>query len=139
MVVARRSQALGALCGAGSMASVLLGADRLEPLLAPWGAALSIATINGPSHSIISGTPAALAEFTAACDRDGIQIRPIAVDYASHSAQIEPLRERLLGELADVTPARCAYPAVLDGGRRAFGRSARHDDDGRRLLVSQPA
>ena len=94
-MVARRSQALGALCGAGSMASVLLGADQLAPLLQPWGEALSIATINGPSHSIISGTPAALEEFTAACDRDGIQIRPIAVDYASHSAQIEPLRERL--------------------------------------------
>ena len=28
-VVARRSQALGALCGAGTMASVLLGADEL--------------------------------------------------------------------------------------------------------------
>ena len=109
-VVARRSQALSALCGAGSMASVLLGADQLEPLLAPWGEALSIATINGPSHSIISGTPAALEEFTAACDRDGIQIRPIAVDYASHSAQIEPLRERLLAELADLTPAASRIP-----------------------------
>jgi acyl transferase domain-containing protein/acyl-CoA synthetase (AMP-forming)/AMP-acid ligase II/acyl carrier protein/NADP-dependent 3-hydroxy acid dehydrogenase YdfG len=110
MVVARRSQALGALCGAGSMASVLLGADQLAPLLQPWGEALSIATINGPSHSIISGTPAALEEFTAACDRDGIQIRPIAVDYASHSAQIEPLRERLLAELADLTPAPSRIP-----------------------------
>ena len=110
LVVARRSQALGALCGAGSMASVLLGADQLEPLLRPWGEALSIATINGPSHTIISGTPAALEQFTAACDRDGIQIRPIAVDYASHSAQIEPLRERLLAELADLTPAASRIP-----------------------------
>jgi acyl transferase domain-containing protein/acyl-CoA synthetase (AMP-forming)/AMP-acid ligase II/NADPH:quinone reductase-like Zn-dependent oxidoreductase/acyl carrier protein len=109
-VVARRSQALSALCGAGTMASVLLGADKLQPRLRPWSEALSIAAINGPSHTIISGDPAALEEFTAACDRDGIQIRPIAVDYASHSAQIEPLRERLLAELADLTPAPARIP-----------------------------
>ena len=109
-VVARRSQALGGLCGAGTMASVLLGADQLAPLLQPWGEALSIAAINGPTHTIISGTPGALAEFIAACERDGIQIRPIAVDYASHSAQIEPLRERLLAELADLSPAPARIP-----------------------------
>ncbi len=56
-VVARRSQALSALRGAGGMASVLLGADQLRPHLRPWGEALSIAAINGPSHTIISGHP----------------------------------------------------------------------------------
>ena len=109
-VVARRSQALSALCGAGGMASVLLDAEQLHPRLRPWGEALSIAAINGPSHTIISGDPAALEQFTAACDRDGIHIRPIAVDYASHSAQVEPARERLLAELADLTPAAARIP-----------------------------
>jgi mycoketide-CoA synthase len=109
-VVARRSQALSALRGAGVMASVLLSADELQPRLRPWSEALSIAAINGPSHTIISGHPGALEEFTAACDRDGIQIRSIAVDYASHSAQVEPLRERLLAELADLTPVPARIP-----------------------------
>lgn len=110
MVVARRSQALSDLRGGGAMASVLLAADELHPRLRPWSEALSIATINGPSHTIISGHPAALEEFTAACDRDGIHIRHIAVDYASHSAQVEPVRERLLAELADLTPAPAQIP-----------------------------
>ncbi|BBX46973.1 hypothetical protein GCM10009641_11730 [Mycobacterium cookii] len=109
-VVARRSQALSALCGAGGMASVLLGADQLAPRLQPWGEALSISAINGPSHTIISGDPAGLEEFTAACERDGIHVRPIAVDYAAHSAQVEPVRERLLAELADLTPAHSRIP-----------------------------
>ena len=103
-VVARRSQALSALGATGAMASVLLGADELQPRLQPWGAALSIAAVNGPSHTIISGTPAALEQFSAACERDGIHVRSIAVDYASHSAQVEAVRERLLAELADLTP-----------------------------------
>ena len=54
-----------------------------------WGDALSIAAINGPTHTIISGETAAVEQFIEACDRDGIQVRPIAVDYASHSAQVE--------------------------------------------------
>ncbi|MFY2859809.1 fatty-acid--AMP ligase [Mycobacterium sp. THU-M104] len=109
-VVALRSQALSALGGTGAMASVLLSADRLEPLLRPWGEALSVATINGPSHTIISGTPDALEQFTATCERDGIHIRAIAVDYASHSAHVEPLRERLLAELAELTPMPSSIP-----------------------------
>ncbi|WP_319436472.1 fatty-acid--AMP ligase [Mycobacterium sp. RTGN5] len=109
-VVARRSQALSALRGTGGMASVLLAAERVEPLLQPWGDALSIAAVNGPSHTIVSGDPAALEEFSAACDRDGIHFRRIAVDYASHSAQVESARARLLDELADLKPTASAIP-----------------------------
>ncbi|KZS60623.1 hypothetical protein A4G26_11330 [Mycobacterium kansasii] len=116
-VVARRSQALSALRGAGAMASVLLSADQLHPRLRPWGEKLSIATINGPSHTIISGDPTALEQFSTACDRDGIHIRPIAVDYASHSAQVEPLRERLLAELAELTPAPARIPLYSTVGQ----------------------
>ncbi|OBG28373.1 type I polyketide synthase [Mycobacterium sp. 852002-51057_SCH5723018] len=121
LVVARRSQALSDLRGGGAMASVLLAADQLHPRLRPWSEALSIATINGPSHTIISGHPTALEEFTAACDRDGIHIRPIAVDYASHSAQVEPLRERLLAELADLTPAPAHIPLYSTVGEALSG------------------
>lgn len=109
-VVARRSQALSALRGTGGMASVLLAADQVEPLLQPWGEALSIAAVNGPSHTIISGEPTALEEFSAVCERDGIHIRSIAVDYASHSAQVEPARERMLNELADLKPSASRIP-----------------------------
>ncbi|WP_077098896.1 type I polyketide synthase [Mycobacterium terramassiliense] len=116
-VVALRSQALGALGGTGAMASVLLAADDLRPRLQPWGDALCIATVNGPSHTIISGDPAALEEFTAAGDRDGLHIRQIAVDYASHSAHVEPLRERLLDELADLTPMPSSIPLYSTVGQ----------------------
>ncbi|WP_158015200.1 type I polyketide synthase [Mycobacterium basiliense] len=116
-VVARRSQALSALRGSGAMASVLLSVNELQPRLHPWGDALSIATMNGPTHTIISGEPAALEEFTAACDRDGIHIRAIAVDYASHSAQVEPLRERLLSELAELAPAPARIPLYSTVGQ----------------------
>ncbi|WP_423213044.1 type I polyketide synthase [Mycobacterium shinjukuense] len=117
-IVARRSQALSALAGAGAMASVLAGAEQVQPRLQPWGQALGIAAINGPSHTIISGEPTAMGQFGAVCEREGIHIRPIAVDYASHSAQVEPLRERLLAELADLAPAPAAIPLYSTVGDR---------------------
>jgi mycoketide-CoA synthase len=120
-IVARRSQALSELCGAGAMASVLLGADQLTPLLGPWGAAVSVSAINGPSHTIISGEPAALEQFSAACERDGIQIRPIAVDYASHCAQVEAVRERLLTELGELKPGLASIPLYSTVGQALSG------------------
>ncbi|WP_341329446.1 fatty-acid--AMP ligase [Mycobacterium shinjukuense] len=138
-IVARRSQALSALAGAGAMASVLAGAEQVQPRLQPWGQALGIAAINGPSHTIISGEPTAMGQFGAVCEREGIHIRPIAVDYASHSAQVEPLRERLLAELADLAPAPGGHPVVFHGGRQVLRRCFRHHQNGRRVLVSQPA
>ncbi|WP_068188527.1 type I polyketide synthase [Mycobacterium sp. UM_CSW] len=116
-IVARRSQALGALCGGGAMASVLLAADQLEPLLAPWGPALSISAINGPIHTLISGEPAALEQFAEKCERDGIQIRAIAVDYASHCAQVEAVRERLLADLGELNPALAGIPLYSTVGQ----------------------
>ncbi|WP_120313567.1 SDR family NAD(P)-dependent oxidoreductase, partial [Mycobacterium alsense] len=116
-VVALRSRALSDLRGTGGMASVLLDAEQLGPRLQPWSEKLSIAAINGPTHTIISGEPAALEEFTAACERDGIQIRTIAVDYASHSAQVEPARERLLAELAHLAPAPARIPLYSTVGQ----------------------
>ena len=109
-VVALRSQALSGLAGSGAMASVVLGAQELGPRLDPYGAALSIAAINGPNHTVISGDAVAMSQFTTGCERDGVQVRPIAVDYASHCAQVEPLRERLLEELAGLTPRPARVP-----------------------------
>ena len=109
-IVALRSAALAGLSGVGAMASVLLAVDQLRPRLQRWGTALSIAAVNGPSHTIISGETAAVEQFIAACERDGIHIRLIAVDYASHSAQVETLREQLLGDLADLTPRPARVP-----------------------------
>ncbi|MDC8975909.1 acyltransferase domain-containing protein, partial [Mycobacterium marinum] len=59
-VVALRSAALAQLAGTGTMASVLLSPEELRPLLQPWNTQISIAAINGPAHTIISGDTTAV-------------------------------------------------------------------------------
>ncbi|ORA10294.1 hypothetical protein BST12_26805, partial [Mycobacterium angelicum] len=109
-VVALRSQALARLSGAGAMASVLLGVEDLQSRLQDFGAGLAVAAINGPAHTVVSGNVAALERFIDACDRDGIQVRRIAVDYASHSPQVEDLRADLLCQLGELNPLPARIP-----------------------------
>ncbi len=112
-VVALRSRAIGrVLAGAGGMMSVQVSAAEAEEYLTPYDGAVSVAAVNGPRSVVLAGTPEALdalqAEFTA---RD-LRARRIAVDYASHSPQVERIEAELLDVLAPVTPAPRACPST---------------------------
>ncbi|GLW18798.1 hypothetical protein Stsp01_55410 [Streptomyces sp. NBRC 13847] len=109
-VVVLRSCALTALAGRGGMMSVLLPLPEVEERLAPWGDAISVAAVNGPRSVVVSGAADALDELFAALQADGAQVRRIPVDYASHSAQVEEIREQLLADLAPVRPRSGATP-----------------------------
>ncbi|WP_157855725.1 acyltransferase domain-containing protein, partial [Streptomyces lavenduligriseus] len=46
----------------------------------------------------------------AGCEREGVRARRVPVDYASHSAQMDQLRDELLEALADITPQDSSVP-----------------------------
>ncbi|MET8853317.1 SDR family NAD(P)-dependent oxidoreductase [Amycolatopsis sp. NPDC004625] len=101
-VVALRSQAILELAGDGGMVSIAESADAVAARIAPWGDRLSLAAINGPSAVVVSGAPDALDELLAACT--DVRAKRVPVDYASHSPQVERIRDRLLAVLAPVRP-----------------------------------
>ncbi|WNV86275.1 SDR family NAD(P)-dependent oxidoreductase [Umezawaea sp. Da 62-37] len=98
-VVAQRSKAIGHLAGRGGMVSVAAPLAEVEALL---GEGVSIAAVNGPASVVVSGETAALDGFVARCG--SVRVRRIAVDYASHSAVVEEIRDELAELLRDVTP-----------------------------------
>ncbi|WP_345599988.1 type I polyketide synthase [Thermocatellispora tengchongensis] len=106
-VVALRGRALVALAGRGAMASVALPAAEVEARL-PSG--LSVAAVNGPNSVVVSGEPGAVAAFVAACEAEGVRARRVAVDYASHSPQVEAVRAELLDALAPIRPRETRVP-----------------------------
>ncbi|MFJ2178446.1 SDR family NAD(P)-dependent oxidoreductase [Streptomyces sp. NPDC087851] len=124
-VVALRSQAIVSLAGSGGMVSVRASLAQVEEWIAPW-ADLSVAAVNGPSQVVVSGAAEACDEFVARHADDGV--RRIAVDYASHSAQVEAIEARLAADLAGLEPTSSEVPfhstleaalvdtAGLDGG-----------------------
>jgi 8,8a-deoxyoleandolide synthase len=103
-VVALRARAVLALSGRGAMASVALPVGEVERRIARWGTALSVATVNSPSAVVVAGDPAAVDEFVAECVAGEVRARRVAVDYASHSAHVEAVREEILSSLAGIRP-----------------------------------
>ncbi|TDC24588.1 acyltransferase domain-containing protein, partial [Streptomyces sp. 8K308] len=118
-IVALRARALRVLSGRGGMASVALPADEVTAQLAPFAGRLTVAAVNAADATVITGEPGALAELTAGLTERGVRVRPIPVDYASHSPQVEAVRDRLLTELAGLTPrtAPVAFYSTVTGGR----------------------
>ncbi|MET8701402.1 beta-ketoacyl synthase N-terminal-like domain-containing protein, partial [Kitasatospora sp. NPDC004723] len=103
-IVSLRSAAIADLAGSGGMAAVSLPAAQVTDRLERWNGRLTVAAVNGPASTIVSGDPQALDELLAGCEADGVWARRIPVDYASHSPHVEAVRDELLQALADVAP-----------------------------------
>ncbi|MGQ0836938.1 type I polyketide synthase [Actinokineospora sp.] len=103
-VVALRGKALLALRGGGGMVSLAAPPERVVELMAPWSALLSVAAINGPTAVVVAGEPAALDALVLRSTELGVRARRLQVDYASHSVQIDQVRDELLVALAGVRP-----------------------------------
>ncbi|MFQ2845870.1 acyltransferase domain-containing protein, partial [Mycobacterium paragordonae] len=118
MVVALRSQLLVQLAGAGGMVSLGCGVQQAEEVLAGWGDRLSIAAVNGVSAVVVSGEVAAVEELMGRCEADGVRARRIEVDYASHSVQVDVIRERLIETLAGIEPrsSSIGFFSTVTGG-----------------------
>ncbi|MBB5857529.1 SDR family NAD(P)-dependent oxidoreductase [Amycolatopsis umgeniensis] len=109
-VVALRSQAITAIAGLGGMTSLALPAADVERRIARWEGRISIAAVNGPSATVVSGDGEALDELFDECVADGVRLRRIPVDYASHSAHVERIEGEILRVLGGIRPGPSQVP-----------------------------
>ncbi|MGW4490333.1 SDR family NAD(P)-dependent oxidoreductase [Amycolatopsis sp. NPDC004368] len=116
-VVALRSKALAMLAGSGGMVSVAVSPEEAEQLLSAVGGNLSIAATNSAHSVVVAGDTAALDRLVAHCQTEEIDGRRINVDYASHTAGMERVRDELLDALAPVhpRPARLPFFSTVQG------------------------
>ncbi|WP_308295759.1 acyltransferase domain-containing protein, partial [Streptomyces odontomachi] len=77
-----------------------------------------MAAVNSPHTTIIAGQQGVLEAVVAECEGRGVRARMIPVDYASHSPQVEAVREEILTALADVKPCESSIPfySTVTGG-----------------------
>ncbi|WP_405835440.1 type I polyketide synthase [Streptomyces sp. NBC_01518] len=129
-IVAVRSQVIaGSLAGRGGMASVALAEEDALKRLERWGGRVEVAAVNGPASVVIAGDAEALDEALDVLAADGVRVRRVAVDYASHSRHVEAIEETLGEAFADIRAQAPLIPFystvtgewvreadVLDGG-----------------------
>nr|WP_244215746.1 SDR family NAD(P)-dependent oxidoreductase [Kitasatospora purpeofusca] len=107
-VVALRSQAIArGLAGRGGMVSVGLPLAEVTGAL-PDG--VEVAAVNGPSSVVVAGDPAGLDTLVASYEEQGVRVRRIPVDYASHTAHVESIETELAGLLGAVKPRTATIP-----------------------------
>ena len=110
-VVAVRSQALSRLAkegggeAGGAMVSAVMPADRARELLVRWGDRLAVAAVNSPTATVVSGDPAALAEFEAELSARHVLRWAVPVaDFIAHSPHVDRLAPILAAQLAGIRP-----------------------------------
>ncbi|MFF0520950.1 SDR family NAD(P)-dependent oxidoreductase [Actinomadura nitritigenes] len=125
-VVALRSQAIArGLAGRGGMVSLAVPAEAVSSWLA---GGLEVAAVNGPGSVVVAGEPGALDDLVVRAEAEGVRVRRIPVDYASHTSHVEAIEAELAGLLDGLAPRASKVPffstvegrwldtAELDGG-----------------------
>ena len=122
LIVCTRSRLARRTVGQGAMAAVELSLEDARRAMAGREDRVSIAVSTSPTSTILSGDPAALAEILEQLRTRDVFCRMVKVDFASHSPQMDPLREELLRALEEIQPRLAAIPlystvlnAIADG------------------------
>ncbi|MEU3262040.1 SDR family NAD(P)-dependent oxidoreductase, partial [Streptomyces albidoflavus] len=110
-VVALRSRTIAEeLAGHGGMVAVQRPLAEVEGIISSYDGELTVAAVNGPGSTVVSGGTEALDGLMADCEKRGVRARRIPVDYASHSAQVDTIADRILADLAPIRAGRAQVP-----------------------------
>ncbi len=103
-VIFHRGRLIQTVCGAGKMAFVEMAAKDLEQELNAY-AGVTIAAVNSPGNTIISGDSAQIDALVALLNERGAFCKVLeSVDFASHSPQMESIQPAMESALSDIRP-----------------------------------
>ncbi|WP_275558064.1 type I polyketide synthase [Streptomyces sp. 5-6(2022)] len=86
---------------AGAMAGVPLAADRVGELIANLPD-VSVAAVNGPAQTVVSGPVPAVEDLTRLLARDGVDARRLHTSHAFHSAMMDPAVPEFTAAMAGI-------------------------------------
>jgi non-ribosomal peptide synthase protein (TIGR01720 family) len=99
----------------GSMLAAPLSEEELLPLLS--GSTLSLAAINGPSLSVVSGPHEAVEKLARQLNAQGVDYRELHTSHAFHSEMMEPVLKPLAEQLSrlQLRPPSIPYISNVTG------------------------
>ncbi len=90
-LVVVRSRLMHALPRNGAMAEVCAGEDRVRAIIAPYTDSVSIAAINSPQNTVISGKADDVRAVFDRLQREGVEAKLLTVSDPFHSPLVEPM------------------------------------------------
>ncbi|MGO4429157.1 acyltransferase domain-containing protein, partial [Streptomyces sp. MCAF7] len=111
-LVAARATLIGGLPSGGGMTAVEATADELAEDLARYGDKVSLAALNTPTSTVVSG-PAELVEQIGAAWRErGRRTKSLTVSHAFHSPLMEPILDEFAESIGGLTFHQPRLPVV---------------------------
>lgn len=137
------------LAGRGAMSAVDLPADEVAAYLRD---GVAVAAVNSTYATTLAGDHDALAAVSRELADAGASVKPLRVEVAYHSHQMEEIREPLLAALREIQPRRAEVPlfSTVTGGQvegpeldagywwRNVRETVRFADAFRRVLTRAP-
>ncbi|MDB4286019.1 SDR family NAD(P)-dependent oxidoreductase [bacterium] len=118
-VICCRSQLLKPFRGKGSMLVTALSPNQANELLKGYKNDISIAVINSPLSTVLSGDSEAVKEVMNSLEHQNLFCKLVNVDVASHSPQMDLMRTELLEVLDGLSPQSPKIPiySTVTGAR----------------------
>lgn len=108
-VIGRRSRLMNPLTGVGAMLATELSLQEAEKLCAS-SPAMSVAVSNSARSTVLSGAVDDIERTARELTERDVFNRPVRVEVASHSPQMDPILPPLVEALADIVPATATLP-----------------------------
>lgn len=110
-IIFHRGRLMQPATGLGKMAVIGLSQAETEALLVDHSSSqLSVAAVNSPTATVLSGDVAGLREVLQTVEARGVFNRMLPGNYAFHSPQMEPFQHELVQALAGLNPRPAAIP-----------------------------
>ena len=122
-LVAARGALMQALPVGGAMTAVFASELQVAQAVAAHAARVSIAALNGPMQTVISGHAEAVAQVCAELAAAGIKTQPLAVSHAFHSPLIEPVMAEFEQKVAEITFAAPQLAVISNVTGQRLGAS----------------
>jgi acyl transferase domain-containing protein/SAM-dependent methyltransferase/acyl carrier protein/ribosomal protein S18 acetylase RimI-like enzyme len=97
-LLAARARLMQSLPDDGMMAAAFADEKRVAKAIEPYSGDVSIAALNGPANTVISGRRKCVVEIATRLEEEGVQTFGLAVSHAFHS----PLMEPILAEFREI-------------------------------------
>ncbi|HEX5453549.1 MAG TPA: type I polyketide synthase [Stellaceae bacterium] len=122
-VVTARSRQQERTRGQGGMAALAVSGEAACELIAETGLPLEVGAINAAHSVTLSGPSEAIELLGVEARRRGLAFRRLDLDFAFHSAAMDPIREDLLSDLAGLASQapRSRLLSAVTGGAVAAG------------------